>query len=76
MPNQLFLLDSSITTIKSKTTLGPLIYGPNYFNITFPLKIPIQNVSRITLKSVEIPLLMHQQRNENISKQFPSFNVI
>ena len=66
MPKQLFLLDTNNATIKTTTTLT----GPNYFNISYPIRIPIQNLRKITLKSAEIPLLLHQQRDENSSTQF------
>jgi hypothetical protein len=67
MPKQLYLLDSNNAT--SKSTLKYLD-GPDYFNISYQFKFPIQKLKKITLKTAEIPLLMHQQRLENTSVNF------
>ena len=67
MPKQLYLLDSNNATSKA---ILPTIGGPDYFNISYQFKVPIQKLKKISLKTAEIPLLMHQQRSENTSINF------
>ena len=57
MPKELYFFDT-INAIKIYDNYTGS-YNNNYYhtyNVYFPLKTPLQNVKRITLKSVEIPL--------------------
>ena len=67
MPKELYFIDSNIGTKNNDPIVGAS--DPNYFyhtfNFYFPLKIPLQNVSRIILKSVEIPLILPTVRYTN-----------
>ena len=59
MPKEHFLLDSTYATRNYNPIVGGIV--PNFyhsFNICFPLKYPLKNLNRITLKSVEIPLVL------------------
>ena len=66
MPKELYLLDSTYATRNYDSTTTS-IDGNSYhsFNITYPLKYPLKNVSRMTLKSVEIPLILNNIRTLN-----------
>jgi len=67
MPKELYFIDSSIATKNNDPLVGAS--DPNYFyhtyNFYFPFKIPPQNVKRIILKSVEIPLGLSTVRYSN-----------
>ena len=66
MPKELYFFDT-INSIKIyDNNTGS--YNSNYYhtyNLYFPLKQPLQNVKRITLKSVEMPLNLYTLRPEN-----------
>jgi len=48
--------------------ISSMPYHP--YNLYFPLKYPLKNVKRITLKSVEMPLNLYTLRAENGSTKF------
>ena len=56
MPKEHYLLDSTYAT-KNYDSTTTSIDGNSYhsFSITYPFKYPFKNVSRMTLKFVEIP---------------------
>ena len=78
MPKQLYFLDSNFAIKNNDPSAQNL--DPNFlthtYNINFPLKFPIKNLRRLTLKSVEIPLILSNVRNNNGTILFPIlFNI-
>ena len=60
MPNkQLYFFESAFSNNKNIDTIAGNT-DPNFnyhtYNINFPLKTPIKSLTRLTLKSVELPL--------------------
>ena len=66
MPKDFYYFDSINATKNYDSVLSVSngIYNHPY-NIYFPLKAPIRNLKRITLKSVEMPLNLYTTRIEN-----------
>jgi hypothetical protein len=66
MPKDFYYFDTINATKNYDSVLGGSngIYNHPY-NIYFPLKAPIRNLKRITLKSVEMPLNLYTTRIEN-----------
>ena len=66
MPKAIYFFDT-INAVKNYDSYFGGVNGNFYhsYNIYFPLKTPLQNVKRITLKSVEMPLNLYTARLEN-----------
>ena len=66
MPKELFKLDSTNST-RNYDPITSTIDGNSYysFNICFPLKDPLKSLNSITLKSLEIPLILFNIRPLN-----------
>ena len=66
MPKDFYYFDTINATKNYDSVLSVSngIYNHPY-NIYFPLKAPIRNLKRITLKSVEMPLNLYTTRIEN-----------
>jgi hypothetical protein len=66
MPKAIYFFDTVNATKNYDSLLGGtngIYYHP--YNVYFPLKTPLPNVRRITLKSVEMPLTLYTIRIEN-----------
>ena len=70
MPKETHFFDT-INAIKNYDT-STNNYNTYYhtFNVTFPFKFPIINLKSITLKSVEMPIVLNTLRNANNSCAF------
>ena len=76
MPKELYLLDSTYATKNYDSIIGN--YDNNFyhtFNICFPLKKPLQNLKSITLRSVEIPVVLNNIRPLNGSSNYTNINI-
>jgi hypothetical protein len=73
MPKQLYFFESTYSTKNVDPYNGN--NDPNFlyhtYNINFSLKFPIRNLSRLTLKSVELPLSLPNVRVNNGTILFP-----
>ena len=65
MPKELYLLDWTYAKIKILLLVNMINKIYHAFNICFPLNNSLQNLKSITLKSVEIPVVLNNIRPLN-----------
>jgi len=66
MPKEIYLLDTTNATRNYDSVTGQIgrsLY--HSFNVLFPLRTPILNLKKITLKSVEMPIILTTLRTQN-----------